>query len=244
MNSGASGTSGRLVFSSGTAMSGNSGAILIGSGAATGACGGLIGVTVGSGTSGTGGTLHLLAGAVDESTGGEIRLNAGKGSISDGQVYLKGGSSAALTISSSSIGLQHQSASVVASSAISVASTTGLVLNGESGVTFSSGYVHGFECTSSATPVSSASATVNTMGGILTSESTSLGSGSAETITLSNGRITTSSIIWVSVKSRCSLGYVAVASVTANSGSATIITYNLGDVACGSNYQLIFFVFN
>jgi hypothetical protein len=244
-NTGVSGASGKLVFSSGSALIGNSGVILIGSGSATGGCSGLVSLSAGSGTSGTGGSVHLFAGStIGSVAGGGAYINAGRGSVGDGQVCLKQDSNAVLTISSSSISSQHQTTSLIASSGISVASSTGLTLSGNSGVTFSSGYVHGFECTASTTVVSSAAATVNTMGGVLTSESSTLGAGSTEMITLSNTHIVTSSIIWVTIKSRCLTGYVSVSSVTASSGSAAIVMYNLGDAACTSTYQLFFLVLN
>jgi len=82
------------------------------------------------------------------------------------------------------------------------------------------------------------------MGGVLKSETSTLAAGSAETITLSNSRITTTSIVWVTVKSRCSTGFISVAGATANSGSATIVVYNLGNSACTSTYQLFFLVLN
>ena len=133
---------------------------------------------------------------------------------------------------------------MAASSTISVASGTSLTLSGTSGVTFSSSYVYGFERTTSAVTVSSSSATVNTMGGLLTSQSNNLGSGSSETIALTNSRISATSIVWVTVKTRCSSGYVTVASATASSGSAAIVVYNIGSSACSSTYQLFFLVLN
>ena len=69
-NTGVSGASGKLVFSSGSALIGNSGVILIGSGSATGGCSGLVSLSAGSGTSGTGGSVHLFAGSTIGSVAG------------------------------------------------------------------------------------------------------------------------------------------------------------------------------
>ena len=71
-NSGTSGVSGMLVFSSGTAVEGNSGSILIGTGAATSGRGGLVSISAGSGTSGVGGLVSMWAGKSTTLAGGLV----------------------------------------------------------------------------------------------------------------------------------------------------------------------------
>ncbi|EGB05206.1 hypothetical protein AURANDRAFT_66637 [Aureococcus anophagefferens] len=106
---------------------------------------------VGSGTSGVGGSLYLRAGSVSGNTnGGATYINAGHGSANDGQVYVRHGTSAIISISSTSFSASHTSGSVAASSGISIASGAIVTLSGDSGVTFSSSYVYGFERTTSA----------------------------------------------------------------------------------------------
>ena len=61
-NAGATGSSGRLVFSSGTAAGGNSGEVLVGSGSTTGGCGGGVRASVGCSASGGGGPLGWTSG--------------------------------------------------------------------------------------------------------------------------------------------------------------------------------------
>ena len=83
---GATGASGRLVFSSGSAASGNSGALYLGSGAAAGGRGGMVSISVGSGTSGSGGAVSVLSGRSTVHSGGALSLESGEGTATSSGV--------------------------------------------------------------------------------------------------------------------------------------------------------------
>ena len=247
-NAGVSGSSGRLVFSSGSANGGNSGAILIGSGTATGGSGGLVSISAGSGTSGIGGAVYISGGA-SVGTGGNVEIKAGASTGgTTGSTYVKNptNGAATLTISATTFLVDTGTVTISASSTITVDAGTTLTLDGGSnGVTFDSSYVYGFEYDSGT--VSSSAVTLNTMTGKITSDSSDLvPSGSSQTITLTNSRIVTTSLVFVNVKTTCTGGHiVAVSSNPGGSGgSATIVVYNAGQGACTNAYSLSFVVIN
>jgi hypothetical protein len=94
-NAGTSGTSGLLVFKSGTTSVGGSGSVSIETGAATGGTGGALSLSVGAGDSGAGGAMTLTAGLSSASSGGSMSLSGGQGSNAGGAVSINGGASSA-----------------------------------------------------------------------------------------------------------------------------------------------------
>ena len=78
-DAGGSGSSGLLVFSSGSANAGNSGYVLVGSGSATAGRGGAVCLSIGSGTSGSGGIVQVHSGRLTASSGGSIAISSGEG---------------------------------------------------------------------------------------------------------------------------------------------------------------------
>ena len=80
--------------------------------------------------------------------------------------------------------------------------------------------------------------------GTITSATTTLAAGSSDTFTLSNSYITTSSLVFVTVKETCTGGYVVVTEASPAAGEATVVVYNAGTAACSDAYTLHFLVIN
>lgn len=183
---------------------------------------------------GTGGNVEIKAGASTSGTAGSTYIN----NPTDG--------AAILTISTTSFLVNTGTVTISASSTITVDAGTTLTLEGgTNGVTFDSSYVYGFEYGSGT--ISSSTVTLNTMTGKITSDSGDLvPSGGSQTISLTNSRIVTTSMVFVNVKTTCSGGYIVVISADPGNsdGSASIIVYNAGQNACTDAYVLSFVVIN
>jgi hypothetical protein len=81
------------------------------------------------------------------------------------------------------------------------------------------------------------------MTGQITSATAALAAGNSESLTLTNSRITTASIVLVSVVTGCTGGITTVTGATSSAGSATIVVYNAAAAtACSSTYVLGFLV--
>merc|ERR1719198_1497923 len=117
-----------------------------------------------------------------------------------------------------------------------------MTLSAATAVDFSSSYVKGFS-TGSAT-VSSSAVTVNKQAGIITSSVSTLAAGATDSFTFSNSLISSTSLVFVTVKETCTGGYVVVTEAVPGSGSAAVVVYNAGNSVCGSTYKLHFLVIN
>ena len=107
---------------------------------------------------------------------------------------------------------------------------------------FDNSYVKGFS-TGSGTVASSA-VTINTQAGEITSATADLAAGTSETFDLSNSYITSTSLVFVTVKATCTAGYVVVTEASPASGTCSVTIYNAGASACESTYKLHFLVIN
>merc|ERR1711990_57154 len=185
------------------------------------------------GTSGIGGAVYISGGA-----------SVGTG----GNVEIKAGASTSGTAGSTYINNPTDGAAILTISTTSFLVNTGTTLTlegGTNGVTFDSSYVYGFEYGSGT--ISSGAVTLNKMTGKITSDSSDLvPSGSSQTITLTNSRIVTTSLVFVNVKTTCTGGHIVVVSSNpgTSGGSATIVVYNAGQNACTTAYSLSFVVIN
>ena len=188
-----------------------------------------------------------IKGGASVGTGGNVEIEAGTSSGGTaGSMIVKNPTSGGniLSISATSVVIDTGTFEITATSTISIDAGTTLTLDGgTNGVNFDSSYVYGFEYGSAT--VSSSAVTLNTMTGSITSDSSALvASGGSQTITLTNSRITTTSMVFVNMKTTCTGGYIVVLSADPGSGSATIVVYNAGQNACGDAYTLGFVVIN
>lgn len=161
----------------------------------------------------------------------------------DGSLYVMNPTTntAVVTISASQFTASTTTVSITATSTVSLDATTTLTLSGTSGVTFSSSYIYGFEWGSGT--VSGGSVTINAMAGTITSDGSTFAAGGTDSITLTNSRITTTSLVFVHTKASCTNGYVVVIGAEPASGSAAVTVLNLGS-ACSDAYTLGFIIVN
>mmetsp|Transcript_61680 Transcript_61680/g.123688 ORF Transcript_61680/g.123688 Transcript_61680/m.123688 type:complete len:250 (-) Transcript_61680:157-906(-) len=248
MNAGPSGTSGSLIFSSGTTSAGNSGAIYIGTGASTGGRGGAVTVSVGTGASGAGGDLTLAAGGSSAAVGGGVYIRAGVSTVTTSGVFLYDGNGALrITLTSATIKLDSGgTVDIDAGSAVTIDATTTITLSGTTGLSFGSSVLSGIE--TGTAQVSASAVTSSTMTGQITSVAGSfLAAASSETFVLTNTRIlAATSMVIVTVLTPCTGGRVTVtqSEVTATS-TASFTVYNSDAInACTSTYVLGFLVLN
>merc|ERR1711988_937045 len=244
-NAGVSGSSGKLVFSSGTTSGGNSGALFLGSGKATGGRGGLVEITVGDGDTGTGGYVMISGGRTIATSfpGGNVYIRPGQGPTTGGVTYLQSadGTTTVLQVTDSTVKIDTGSFLVDTSSETRIEAASTITLDANSGILLGGSKVSGYEydtCTVSGTSTCS----LNKQTGIITSATSSLAAGALETISLSNDRIVATGAVFVTVQNRCTHGYIMVASVTTSNGEAEIVVTNIGTYACSSTYKLAFFV--
>ena len=116
-----------------------------------------------------------------------------------------------------------------------------MALTGPGGVGVMQSFVSGW-LSGSGTVGTDNEITLNTMVGDITSNSTTLAAGSTDTVTLKNSYLTDQSLIFVTVQSPCTTGYVVVVQAVATEDSATITIYNAGASACSTSYKLHFLV--
>jgi hypothetical protein len=251
-NGGSAGTSGHLVFSSGTSGSGNTGKILIGtsasSDAGTDSKGGSIVVSVGKSLgSTTGNSMTLSAGGTDaaSSTGGNIYLTPGHGTT-NGAVLFKASTTAGAatfgTISDSTVDFSTTTVSLVATGTAALSSGTTLTLTGTTGISMGASRVYNFETDMAV--AASDTPTSNKMTGMITTATTNLAASTELAITVTNSRVTTSSLIFVTPEaSGCA--DVVFMRASAGSGSFTATFKNShATTACTTAFKFFYMVIN
>merc|ERR1719421_2354613 len=95
---------------------------------------------------------------------------------------------------------------------------TKLTVSASGGVDLGVTHVYGFE--TGHQTVSGTAVTLNAMGGTVVSATNNLANGATETWTLTNSRVSTSSVVVVSMHTNCNGGYVLVVGATPAAGSA------------------------
>ena len=133
--------------------------------------------------------------------------------------------------------------SISSTSAMAFTAGGTMTLTGPDGVDVMQSFVSGWLSGSGTVgTVTDNEITLNTMVGDITSQSTTLAAGSTDTVTLKNSYLTDRSLIFITVQSPCTTGYVVVVQAVATGGSATITIYNAGASACSTSYKLHFLV--
>merc|ERR1711998_330514 len=171
--------------------------------------------------------------------GGKSTAATSTGSYSGGNVYIDvGGSTNGAASDAGAVYLRQSdgTAIVTASATTFTATSTAVSITATSTLAVSSG--------STLTITSSSGVSLSKMTGKITSYTSALAAGSSDTITLTNSRITTSSLVFVTVHSGCTGGYVVVVEALAASGTASLVMYNAGSSACSSTYAVHFMVVN
>merc|ERR1711871_590319 len=123
---------------------------------------------------------------------------------------------------------------------VTLDASTSLALGCSNGISLSNNYLYGYEVVTG-----NAGGTLNGMSGVITSTTTNLGATTAETVTITNSRAYTTSVIVASINSPCTTGQVTVLSASCGTdGTINIVVYNLGGSACASTYKVAFFIAN
>ena len=242
---GVSGESGAVVITSGNTGDGNTGEVQISSGSATGGTGGAISLTVGSSSTSNGGSITLSAGTADIS-GGNIYLKPGNASTG-GSVYFvnpaNGLNYGIISESSFSFSLLS-AASITAAGSIDLSSSSIITLTATNGISMGDSYVYDFETSSgvvgSTTPDE---LIIHSMSGVITSETSDLGSGSEDTFRLWNSRVYSTSMVFANIASSSDC-VLMVSNLLTGTNYVDVTVYNSGGSACTSTYTLNFFVVN
>ena len=211
----------------------------------------MVSISVGDADTLSGGSVYISAGASTAAAtaasynGGSVEISPGSSANgAEGAVYLNQyDGTAIVTASATTFTVDNTgTVSVTATTTASLTAGTTMTLSAATAVDFSSSFVKGFSTGTAA--VSGSDATVNQQAGVITSATTDLAAGSSDTFTLTNSYISSTSLVFVTVKETCTGGYVVVTEAAPDAGSANVVVYNAGTAACSTAYTLHFLVIN
>merc|ERR1711998_269466 len=183
-------------------------------------------------------------------SGGNVYIDVGastNGASSDeGAIYLRqsDGSTAIVTASATTFTATSGTVAVTATSAATLTAGTTMTLSAATAIDFSDSYVKGFTTGTASVTSTSSGVTISKQAGSITSATAALVAGATDIFTLTNTYVSSTSLVFVTVKESCTSGYVVVTDATPGSGTVSVTVFNAGASACTSTYKLHFLVIN